>query len=87
MYILGYTPKNYVAAAGGKRSKIAMGGCNMVAFTLTFWLFWVQHGCIKAYFDTDCVDISAICVDFVLALCRFSQQFCYESMTISDKVA
>jgi hypothetical protein len=87
MYILGYTPKICVAAAGGKRSKIAMGGCNMVAFTLTFWLFWLQHSCIKPYFDTDCVDILGICVDFVSVVCRFSQQFCYESMTISDKVA
>jgi hypothetical protein len=71
-HFLGYTPKNYVAAPGGKRSKIAMGGCNMVAFRPTFWLFWVQHSCIKASFDTSCVDISVICVDFVLAMCRIS---------------
>jgi hypothetical protein len=87
MYILGYTPKNCVAAPGGKRSKIAMGGCNMVAFTITFWLFWVQHGCIKASFDTSCVDILGICVDFVLGLCRLCRQFCHIFATISDKVA
>ncbi len=86
-HFLGYTPRNHEAAPGGKRSKIAMGGCNMVAFTALFWLFSVQHGCIKASFDTDCVDILGICVDFVSVACRFSQHFCYESMTISDKVA
>jgi len=64
-----------------------MGGCNMVAFTALFWLFPMQHGCIKASFDTDCVDICGICVDFVSVACRFSQHFCYVSMTISDKVA
>jgi hypothetical protein len=86
-HFLGYTPRNHEAAPGGKRSKNGMGGCNMVAFTALFWLFPMQHGCIKASFDTDCVDFSGICVDFVSVACRFSQQFCYESMTISDKVA
>jgi len=85
MYILGYTPKICVAAAGGKRSKIGMGGCNMVAFRPTFWLFWPQHSCIKAYFDTSCVDILGICVDFVSVVCRFPWHSCHESMTISDK--
>lgn len=69
-HFLGYTPRNCVAAPGGKRSKIGMGGCNMVAFTALFWLFSVQHGCIKASFDTSCVDIYGICVDFVLTMCR-----------------
>jgi hypothetical protein len=94
MYILGYTPKICVAAPGGKRSKIAMGGCNMVAFRPTFWLFWVQHSCIKASFDTDCVDILGICVDFVLTMCRicvtslrqlvtkFPKQICSYAMSV-----
>lgn len=45
-HYLGYTPRNHVADPMGKRSKIAMGGCNMVAFTPLFWLFLVQQGCI-----------------------------------------
>jgi hypothetical protein len=86
-HYLGYTPGNHVASRRGKRSKIAMGGCNMVAFRPLFWLFPVQHGCIKAYIHGSCVDICAICVDFAGSLCRLCRQLCHNYMTISDKVA